>query len=168
MSYCKYCSQLPLDNIHRIYHDNIYGIKPKSDNEMFERLSLEILQAGLSWDVVLKKIENIKTAFDNFDIATVSSYEDKKISDLMKNKNIICNNLKIQSIVHNAKEILKIQNNHGGFIIWFDHLNCTNIFEYTKELKKIFKFIGPKIIEEFLKSCGYIKTHDDNCYIKSA
>ena len=94
-SYCEFVANLPSCNMHRVYHDTEYGFPVNSDNELFGRLVLEINQAGLSWDIILKKKLNFKKAFSNFNIQEIARYNNKKIAELMKNANIIRNKLKI-------------------------------------------------------------------------
>src|SRR3954465_11705755 len=105
MSYCLYTQTLAKDNVHKIYHDTEYGFPLESDDELFARLILEINQAGLSWETILKKKENFFKAFDDFDVKKVAKYNDRKIEKLLQDAGIIRNRLKINAAIENAKKI---------------------------------------------------------------
>ena len=109
MSYCLFCQDRPEGDLHRIYHDQVYGFPAKDDQELFERFCLEINQAGLSWEIILKKKHAYMIAFDNFDIETVAGYTEEKVGELMLNSGIVRNKLKISAVIRNAKAILAIQ-----------------------------------------------------------
>ena len=106
-SYCAYVETLDKNNVHRLYHDKEYGFPLPNDNELFARLVLEINQAGLSWDTILKKKENFFKAYDDFEVAKVAKYNEKKIEKLLNNPGIIRNRLKINAAIENAKKILE-------------------------------------------------------------
>ena len=164
MSYCSYCREQSKDSIHRWYHDEVYGKMSTNDNELFGRLIMEINQAGLSWNTILQKYNGLKEAYSNFNIEQVAYYDEENIADLMANKNIIRHELKIRSIVYNAKQILIIQKEFGTFKSWVLSQNQNSIEFWTKLFKKNFKFVGKEIVKEFLLSNGVIKgAHDNNC-----
>jgi DNA-3-methyladenine glycosylase I len=166
MSYCKYCIDLESDNHHKIYHDNHYGFRIDSDDELFGRLILEINQAGLSWDIILKKQENFRLAFDNFNIERIANYSDEKIAELLLNSGIIRNRLKINAVIHNANQIKHIQDEFGSFKNWLDVNNLKILEEWLELFKKTFKFVGGEIVNEFLMSTGYLSgAHDKDCGI---
>ncbi|MBK6938444.1 MAG: DNA-3-methyladenine glycosylase I [Chitinophagaceae bacterium] len=125
------------------------------DNLLFARLVLEINQAGLSWDTILKKKDNFFRAFDNFEIAKVARYTDKKKEKLMQDAGIIRNRLKIEATVHNAKYILAIQKEFGSFKNWLDVNHPLTKEDWVKLFKKTFRFTGGEIVSEFLMSTGY-------------
>src|SRR5436309_13814250 len=108
-TYCDYVKQLEKNNVHKLYHDNEYGFPLHSDNELFARLVLEINQAGLSWDTILKKKENFFKVYDNFDVSKVAKYNERKIGALLNNTGIIRNRLKINAAIENAKKIVELQ-----------------------------------------------------------
>src|SRR6476619_4444353 len=108
-SYCTYVETLDKNNVHKLYHDNEYGFPIESDNELFARLVLEINQAGLSWDTILKKKDNFFKAYDNFEIKKVAKYGEKKYAALMQDAGIIRNRLKINAAIENAKVIQQLQ-----------------------------------------------------------
>lgn len=163
-SYCEYVSMLPLDNVHRIYHDTAYGFSIENDNELFERLILEINQAGLSWDTILKKQENFRKAYSNFEITKVAGYEAKEIERLLNDTGIIRNKLKINAAIHNANVILQLQKDFESFKNWLDQNNKLTKEEWVKLFKKTFKFTGGEIVGEFLMSTGYLGgAHIEGC-----
>jgi DNA-3-methyladenine glycosylase I len=166
MSYCKYCREQDEASVHRVYHDTQYGFTLADDNELFGRLILEINQAGLSWDTILKKQNAFREAFDNYEIAVIAQYENKKFEELMQNKGIVRNRLKVKAVIHNANEILIIQQQYGSFKLWLDAHKGKSLDEWVRLFKKNFKFVGGEIINEFLKSTAYLPgAHDKDCKI---
>lgn len=163
-SYCEYVKDLPHDNLHKIYHDYHYGVPIFDDNELFERLILEINQAGLSWDTILKKQKNFNIAYDNFDISKVANYKENDIQRLLNDAGIIRNKLKVNAAIFNANEIIKLQNEFGSFRAWIDHNYPLNKQEWVKLFKKHFKFVGGEIVGEFLMSIGILQgAHIKEC-----
>ena len=166
MSYCSYCSNLEEENLHKIYHDQHYGLKIDSDNELFGRLILEINQAGLSWNTILMKQENFRQAFDHYDISTIANYDEEKINSLLQNAGIIRNKLKVHAVIHNAQQILKIQDEFGSFKNWIEKHHPLLKEEWVKLFKKNFKFVGGEIVNEFLMSTSNLDgAHEENCSI---
>ena len=117
-SYCKFVKDLDQSSVHRIYHDTEYGFPIEDDNLLFARLVLEINQAGLSWDTILKKKENFFKAFDGFNIAKIARYTEKKKEKLMQDAGIIRNRLKIEAAIYNAKTIIALQKEFESFKNW--------------------------------------------------
>jgi len=168
MSYCSFCSERELTDLHRIYHDQFYGYPIEEDDELFGRLILEINQAGLSLNTILIKQNNFRNAFDNFSINKIAAYNDEKIQQLLVDAGIIRNRLKINSVIHNAQIIMGIQEDLGSFKKWLDINHPKSKEEWTKLFKKTFKFVGGEIVNEFLMSTGYLKgAHEDTCVIYS-
>ena len=166
MTYCEYCRKLPLDNIHRIYHDTKYGVKISDDNELFGRLILEINQAGLSWDIILKREEHFRRAFDNFNIDRIAQYTPSVIDQLMTNEGIIRHRKKIEAVVYNANQVIELRTEHGSFFAWLESIETKNTEEWVKLFKKNFKFVGVEIVKEFLFSLGVIDgAHQADCPI---
>ncbi|MFV0417997.1 MAG: DNA-3-methyladenine glycosylase I [Dysgonomonas sp.] len=165
MSYCDYVKglQITQQNVHKKYHDHHYGFPINDDNELFERLVLEINQAGLSWETILKKQEGFKKAYNNFDIETVANYKDDDKTRLLNDSSIIRNKLKIEAAIHNAKVIVSIQKEHGSFKNWLDIQHPKPKEEWVKLFKKTFKFTGGEIVNEFLMSSGYLAGAHDEC-----
>lgn len=161
------------------YHDNIWGKPEYEDQELFKWLSLEIFHIGLSWQLVLSKYDQFMAAFDDFDIQTVAAYDEDKVTELMENEGIIRYRRKIEAIIHNARQVLDIQNEFGHFseYIWqftnhkqiINHLNIRLTKsplsdQVTKDLKKRgFKFIGSVTIYSYLQAIGIINDHDLTC-----
>lgn len=170
MTYCEFVNNLSKEdnNPNKDYHDNHYGFPIIDDNELFERLVLEINQAGLSWLTILKKQNNFREAYSYFDIKTVANYSDTDIERLLNDTGIIRNKLKINAAIHNAKVIVELQNEFGSFKNWIDAYHPKTKEEWVKIFKKTFKFTGGEIVNEFLMSTGYLAgAHDLNCPIHS-
>ncbi len=164
MSYCTFCRNLPLENHHKVYHDTQYGFEIDDDNELFGRLILEINQAGLSWDIILKKQDNFRKAFKNYDINKIAAFSDHEIIELLKDSGIIRNKLKINAVIHNAQIVMELQKEFGSFKKWIEHLHPKTKEEWVKIFKKNFKFTGGEIVNEFLMSTGYLSgCHDADC-----
>jgi len=163
-TYCDYVESLDSTNVHRIYHDTQYGFSIESDDELFGRLILEINQAGLSWETILKKQKNFRAAYDNFQIAAVANYGEADRERLLNDAGIIRNKLKVNAAIHNAQQILLLQELHGSFKNWLDHHHPMTKEEWVMLFKKTFKFTGGEITNEFLMSAGYLKgAHKEDC-----
>lgn len=151
-------------SLHKVYHDLQYGYPIHDDNELFCRLILEINQAGLSWTTILKKQENFRKAYHDFDIRKVAGYREKDIHRLLNDAGIIRNRLKVNAAVENAKTILAIQKEAGSFKNWLDLQHPLSKDEWTKCFRKTFRFTGGEIVNEFLVSTGYLPgAHDEQC-----
>ena len=171
MSYCSYIEQLqPEDRkmLHKNYHDHLYGFPIHCDDELFGRLILEINQAGLSWETILKKEKAFRLAYDNFAIQKVAAYTDADRERLLNDAGIIRNHLKINAAIENAKSILTIQKEFGSFEKWLNHHHPKTKEEWVKLFKKTFKFTGGEIVNEFLMSIGYLPgAHAETCPVYS-
>jgi DNA-3-methyladenine glycosylase I len=153
-------------SVHKSYHDTEYGFPLHDDNALFARLILEINQAGLSWETILKKKDNFFKAFDDFDIEKVSRYNERKIEKLLQDAGIIRNRLKILATIDNAKRIRGIQKEHGSFKNWLDVHHPKTKDEWAKLFKQTFRFTGGEIVNEFLVSTGYLAgAHIETCPI---
>ena len=177
---CDWCKG---NHLYENYHDIVWGVPVFEDNILFESLTLEIFQSGLSWITILKKREGFIKAFDSFDIYKIASYDIKKEKELIANTSIIRNNLKIKATINNAKAIIKIQEEHNSFskYIW-NYVNNDPIVNKFKSLnevpnntplakkicidlkKKGFKFIGPTIIYSFMQAIGMTNDHLIYCF----
>jgi DNA-3-methyladenine glycosylase I len=150
--------------LHKNYHDHYYGFPIHDDNELFGRLILEINQAGLSWETVLKKEESFRKAYNNFDIQAIAAYTEKDRERLLNDPGIIRNRLKVNAAIENAKTILTLQEEFGSFEKWLEHHHPKTLPEWMKLFKKTFKFTGGEIVNEFLMSTGYLKgAHTESC-----
>jgi DNA-3-methyladenine glycosylase I len=165
-TYCDYCNTHPEDTYNCQYHDNEYGFPIVDDNLLFERLVLEINQAGLSWITILKKAENFRRAYDGFDVATVAAYDEAERARLLEDAGIIRNRLKVNAAIENARRILAIQQEYGSFKRWLDVHHPQDKAAWTKLFKRTFVFTGGEIVGEFLMSTGYLAgAHSPDCPI---
>lgn len=167
MSYCNAIKKMHPEErklLHKNYHDNYYGFPLHDDNELFGRLILEINQAGLSWETILKKEKAFRKAYSDFKIKKIAAYSNKDFDRLMNDAGIIRNRLKINAAIENAKTILQLQKEHGSFEKWLEfHFPLTKE-EWVKLFKKTFRFTGGEIVNEFLMSIGYLPgAHDSDC-----
>jgi DNA-3-methyladenine glycosylase I len=167
MTYCDYIETLPAGEkreLHKNYHDNHYGFPLHDDNELFGRLILEINQAGLNWEIILKKEAAFRKAFDRYNIKKVAAYGEKERTRLLNDAGIIRNRLKVDAAIENAKVILNLQKEFGSFDKWLEHHHPLTLAEWVKLFKKTFRFTGGEIVNEFLMSIGYLPgTHDESC-----
>lgn len=181
---CKRCAWVNLQNEPSInYHDKEWGAPIYEDGKLFEMLVLEGAQAGLSWQTILNKRENYINAFDNFNFIKISSYDQNKQIELLKNEGIVRNKLKIKSVIENAKVLLKIKSEYSSFsnYIWsfLNHKPIMNNFKLhseipektelsvriSKNLKaKGMNFVGPTIIYAFMQAVGMVNDHTINCF----
>ena len=160
----KYCDVAPGHEWHGPYHDREYGFPLADERELFERLVLEINQAGLNWLLILKKREAFVRAFDGFDIDTVAAYGEEAFERLMGDAGIIRNRLKINAVIENAKTLQGLRAEFGGFANWLDAHHPLDRQAWVKLFKKTFKFTGGEITNEFLMSTGYLAgAHDESC-----
>jgi DNA-3-methyladenine glycosylase I len=167
-SYCEYCNTHPEDVFNYNYHATLYGFPIQTDNELFERLVLEINQAGLSWITILKKAENFQRAYAGFDIKKIAAYSDEDCARLLSDAGIIRNRLKINAAIENAKRILVLSAEYGSFKNWLDAHSQFGRAEWVKLFKKTFVFTGGEIVNEFLMSSGYLPgAHDHDCPVFS-
>lgn len=151
-------------DLHKNYHDNLYGFPIHDDNELFGRLILEINQAGLSWETILKKEQSFKKAYNNYNIKKVAAYTEKDRERLLNDAGIIRNRLKVNAAIENAKAILALQKEFGSFEKWLEHHHPKTKEEWVKLFKKTFRFTGGEIVNEFLMSIGYLPgAHAENC-----
>jgi DNA-3-methyladenine glycosylase I len=153
MSYCEAARGHPY---HGPYHDHEYGYPLSSDRELFERLVLEINQAGLSWLTILRKREGFRRAYSNFDVDRVAAYSDADRARLLGDAGIIRNRLKIDAAIHNAGAIQRLRAEHGSFASWLDRHHPRTREEWVAIFKNTFRFVGREIVGEFLLSTGYL------------
>ncbi len=165
-TYCDYCNSHPEDTFNKIYHDTQYGFPLKSDDELFERLILEINQAGLSWITILKKADNFRNAYDDFNVEKIAKYSESDRARLLADAGIIRNKLKVNAAIVNAQKIIELRKDFGSFKGWLDANHPLTKDEWTKLFKKTFVFTGGEIVNEFLMSTGYLSgAHDASCPI---
>ena len=145
-----------LPEVHRHYHDKVYGFPVYDDNELFGRLILELNQAGLSWTTILNKQANFRAAYAGFVVERVAAFGQKDLDRLLGNAGIIRNRLKINAAIYNAGRIVDLQREHGSFKAWLDGHVGNSREEWVKLFKSVFKFTGGEITNEFLLSTGYL------------
>ena len=176
MNRCSWCN---LNNPKYVkYHDEEWGVLKLYDNYLFEMLILEMFQAGLSWECILNKRESFKKAYNNFDFYKVALYTKEKINELMNNKAIIRNKLKIKASINNAKELINIKREVGSFHNYLKTFTNDNIiYEFDKTSSKLsddisydlkkrgMKFIGTTIVYSYLQAIGLINSHEKICFM---
>lgn len=176
MERCKWCN---LNNhLYVKYHDEEWGVLNNDEHYLYEMLILESFQAGLSWECVLNKREAFRTAYDNFDIDKVIKYDEDKINELICNKNIIRNKLKIRASINNSIIFKNIEKEFGSFYSYLlSFSNNKIIYEYDKTTNKLsddisrdlikrgIKFVGSTIIYSYLQAIGIINSHFKECFL---
>ena len=164
-----YCDIAPGHPVHGHYHDHEYGYARRDEAELFERLILEINQAGLSWETMLRKREGFRSAYDAFDVDRVAAYGGAERERLLNDAGIIRNRLKVDAAIHNAQVIQGLRASHGSFADWLDaHVlldgKPRDKPAWIKLFKQTFRFTGGEITNEFLMSLGYLPgTHRESC-----
>ncbi|GGX08095.1 DNA-3-methyladenine glycosylase I [Aquimarina muelleri] len=177
---CGWCLGDPL---YESYHDNEWGVPLHDDQLLFEFLVLETFQAGLSWITILRKRENFRIAFDNFDYKIIATYNEAKREELLQNAGIIRNKLKVNSAIVNAQKFIEIQKEFGNFDTyiwsfvnntpiknnWKNHKDCPATTEISdkisKDLKKRgFKFVGSTVMYAFMQATGMVNDHIAGCF----
>ena len=159
-----YCDVAPGHEWHGPYHDVEYGFPLSDDAALFERLVLEINQAGLSWLTILKKREAFRRAYGRFDPAVVARYGARDRRRLLADPGIIRNRLKVDAAIANAATILELRETHGSFAGWLDAHHPLSKAEWVKLFKRTFRFTGGEIVGEFLMSVGYLPgAHTEPC-----
>ena len=151
-----YCDSAPGHPWHGPYHDREYGFPTQEDTALFERLVLEINQAGLSWLTILKKRQAFRIAFDRFDVETVARYGARERARLLADPGIIRNRLKIDAAIENARRIRRIRDEFGAFAVWLDAHHPLTRADWIRLFKQQFVFVGGEIVGEFLMSVGYL------------
>ena len=159
-----YCDVAPGHEWHGPYHDAEYGFPLSDDAALFERLVLEINQAGLSWLTILKKREAFRRAYGRFDPAVVARYGARDRRRLLADPGIIRNRLKVDAAIANAATILELRETHGSFAGWLDAHHPLSKAAWVKLFKRTFRFTGGEIVGEFLMSIGYLAgAHTEAC-----
>ena len=163
-----YCDLAPGHPFHGPYHDHEYGFPVADDEALFERLALEINQAGLSWLTVLKKRTAFRAAFEGFAIDRVAAYGEAERARLLADAGIIRNRLKVEAVIHNARALQVLREAHGSLAAWLDHHHPLSHAEWVRLFKGTFRFTGPEITGEFLMSTGYLPgAHRDDCPVQA-
>jgi DNA-3-methyladenine glycosylase I len=164
-----YCAFAPGHPIHGPYHESEYGFPQREESVLFERLVLEINQAGLSWETILRKRDDFRRAYDGFDVDAVAGYGARDRKRLLADPGVIRNRLKIEAAIHNASVIRAMRDTHGGFAAWLDaHVDDDDRprdkASWVRLFKRSFRFTGGEITGEFLMSLGYLPgAHRADC-----
>ena len=159
-----YCDIAPGHPIHGPYHDTEYGFPVTDDRILFERLTLEAFQAGLSWEIILKKREGLRAAFYDYDLERIAAMTEADVQRLRENPAIVRNRLKILATIHNAKQVIGFQESFGSFYQWLTDQPWSDLDEWVKCMRNHFKFMGPEIVGEFLMSIGILPgAHKEGC-----
>lgn len=159
-----YCDVAPGHPFHGPYHEHEYGFPLRGDDELLERLALEINQAGLSWLTVLKKREAFRRAFDGFSVDRVAAYGEEERARLLADAGIVRNRLKVDAVIENARRIQRLREEHGSFARWLDAHHPRTKAEWVKLFKSTFRFTGGEIVGEFLMSTGWLPgAHAESC-----
>ncbi len=181
------CAWAGDDELYCRYHDEEWGVPLHDERRLFEMLCLEGAQAGLSWLTILRKRENYRKAFDNFEIDKILKYDEKKIEELLQDAGIVRNRLKIRAVIENAKAFRQVQVEYGSFdaYIW-SYVEGTPIQNnwqepgevpantelsdsISKDLKKRgFKFVGSTIVYAYMQSIGMVNDHTTNCFCRGS
>lgn len=179
------CTWPGSDPLYLEYHDKEWGIPVHDDKKLFEALILDTFQAGLSWITILRKRENFRKAFDNFDAKKIAKYDERKVEELMQNEGIIRNKLKVKGAITNAQLYLEVKKEFGSFdkYIWqfTDYKTIVNHWDSIKQLpasskesdrmskdmkKRGFKFVGTTICYAFMQAVGMVDDHTNDCFRK--
>jgi DNA-3-methyladenine glycosylase I len=178
------CEWAGSDPLYVDYHDHEWGVPAHEDQRLFEMLLLEGAQAGLSWITILRKRENYRAAFDNFDAQAIAAYDDQKFGELLANPGIVRNRLKVRAFTQNAQAFLRVQAEYGSFdwYIW-QFVGGEPVINrwptlaaipaetdesraMSKDLKKRgFTFVGPTICYAFMQACGMVNDHTTDCFL---
>lgn len=152
----SYCDAAPGHPWHGPYHDSEYGFPSRDDAVLFERLILEINQAGLSWLTVLQKRSAFRAAYADFDLERVAAFGDSDRARLLADAGIIRNRLKVEAAIHNAAVLIGLRDRHGSIADWLDAHHPLDKAGWVKLFKQHFRFTGGEIVGEFLMSLGYL------------
>ena len=159
-----YCDIAPGHPLHGPYHDHEYGFAQREEAVLFERLLLEINQAGLSWETMLRKRDGFRAAYSGFDVDRVARYGERDRARLLADPGIIRNRLKVEAAIHNAQVIRQLRGSHGSFAAWLDAHHPLPKTDWITLFKKTFRFTGGEITNEFLMSLGYLPgAHRQDC-----
>lgn len=166
------------NDILKKYHDEEFGVPNFNDDYLFEILVLVNFQTGLSWEIMLRKREAFREAFDGFDVLKIAGYDEKKIEELLSNENIIRNRNKINAVINNAQIFIKIQEEFGSFYEYIKTFTNGEIFHerglteselsrvMVKDLKKRgMKYLGPVTMYSYLQTVGVINSHEEICFL---
>jgi DNA-3-methyladenine glycosylase I len=160
-SYCAFAAGNP---VHGPYHDHEHGVPARDESVLFERLCMEIMQAGLSWETVLRRRESMRAAFEGYEVDRIAAYGPDDEARLLADPGIIRNRLKVAAIIANARTIQGLRASHGGFASWVDAHHPRDKAAWVKLFRATFRFTGGEIVGEFLMSLGWLPgAHAADC-----
>lgn len=149
-----YCTFAPGHSVHDGYHAGEHGFPSRDEAVLFERLCMEIMQAGLSWTLVLQRRVAMRVAFAEYDVGRVATFDDEDVARLMNDRGVVRNVRKIEAIIHNAGVLVAMRSSHGGFAAWLNAHHPRDKAKWVLLFKRQFRFTGDKITSEFLLSLG--------------
>jgi DNA-3-methyladenine glycosylase I len=159
-----YCRFAPGHSLHGPYHEGEYGFPAEDEAVLFERLVLEINQAGLSWKTILQKRPAFRAAFVGFEVDRVAGFGEPEVARLLTDPGIVRNRQKIAAVIDNARRIQQLRSSHGSFHAWLEAHHPRPPAEWTRLFRQIFRFTGGLIVGEFLMSLGYLPgAHEPDC-----
>jgi DNA-3-methyladenine glycosylase I len=159
-----YCAFAPGNPVHNHYHAREHGFPNRDETVMFERICMEIMQAGLSWDIVLKRRATLNAAFAGFLVDKIAAFDDTDRTRLLADPGIIRNRLKVDAIIDNARTVQGIRRSNGSFADWLDANHPRDKAAWVKLFRATFRFTGGEIVGEFLMSLGYLPgAHAADC-----
>jgi DNA-3-methyladenine glycosylase I len=159
-----YCRVAPGHPLHGPYHDSEYGFPQREESVLFERLVLEINQAGLSWQTILAKRPAFRAAYAGFAVDRVAAFGPAEAARLLADPGIVRNRLKVTAAIDNARRIQELRRSHGSFAAWLDASHPLPLEEWTRLFRRTFRFTGGLIVGEFLTSLGYLSgAHEPDC-----
>lgn len=162
----SYCSAAAGHPLHDAYHSTEYGFPQDDESILFERLGLEIMQAGLSWTLVLRRRDTMRKALASYDVDRIVAMGPADEARLPADPGIIRNRLKVRAIILNAERVKEMRKSHGGFTRWLKAHHSRNKADWVKLFKKTFRFTGGEIVGEFLMSLGYLPgAHSTDCHV---
>lgn len=158
---CSWCTG---DPVLEHYHDTEWGIPEKSDDRLFERLAMQIFQAGLNWKMILEKRPAFNRAFKDFSIEKVARFDSRRLARLLGDESIIRNRRKIEAVIENARRLMTVKAGHGSFMKYLESLPA-DLKSLQKELGERFVFMGPEVTRMFVMSIGKVgPVHEKRCY----
>jgi DNA-3-methyladenine glycosylase I len=159
-----YCDYAPHDPLHRTYHDTEHGFPARDETVLFERLILEISQAGLSWGTVLRKRATLRAAYAGFDVDRVAAFGEADRARLLADPGIVRNARKVDAVIANARAVQRLRDGYGGFAAFLDAHHPRAKGDWVKVLKRRFAHVGGEIAGQFLMSLGYLPgAHRPDC-----
>lgn len=182
ISYCGYCETSDAMEFDKNYHDNEWGVPVHDDRKMFEYLTLEVMQCGLNWSLMLKKREIFRQCFDDFDFRKIAEYTENDIQRILQTPDMIRSERKIRAVINNARCVMAVCEEYGTLCRYFWNYSENKTILYhghntecvpvrnslsdkiSKDMKKLgFKYVGTITIYSHLQACGIINDHDENC-----